>query len=358
MKTIWLFVCLSVCRFAAAQTPTREQLVGTWIGVHTELDLDTYCPSPAYIKLDADGGYTLGIVDGTAAPIRSSWGIEKDTIRLDTIHYAPQLVQLTNDLLRIGVYYPMVFRRLQDVAIDSASTYRRLAGHVWLSDKLAVHLYADGRAALENPRTKQRTAHFWQLAKLGSSVFLIISGNQHNRDGGYKPLWQLVSANANQFQAIGWNGQAIATETFRFVRELAPGDSCKSSGFQTCSNCFTHMWYNNQLGQSVRRYDLKRLINQHFHPVNSVGQSGLVKIEFAINCMGERGLFSVEGFDDDYCPKTFDSRLTGQLLQICREHVKTDLSLFTTDQPDADQLDSAISLTFRLTNGRLTDVLP
>jgi hypothetical protein len=341
-----------------AQTPSKEQLVGTWIGVHSEWDLDFTCPLPTYIQLDADSTYYLGMIDGSANKLTSTWGIHGESVRLDTIHFAPRLVSLQNELLRIGVNYPMVFRRFSDIPLDSATVYQQLNGRIWQSDSLIISLFTNGQASLENTRTKQRTAHFWQLARFETSLFLIIRGNSHNRDGGYKPLWQISSLSPKQMQAIGWNGCTAATESFRFVRNLSSSDSCRPSGFQTCNTCFRQIWHDRSITSGQKRYDIVQLFTKQYRPVRQSGESGLIRIQFVVNCEGEQGLVDVTGFDEDYCPKQFDARITSQLLTICREHVATDQSIRQFDNPPDQFRDVAISLTFRLKDGRITDILP
>lgn len=358
----WPFILYSTLfilhsSFLQAQVPTREQLAGTWIGVHTEWDIDTYCPLPTYIRLAADSTYTLGLVDNTASPIRSTWAANDRVIRLDTIQYQPKLIALRDDQLRIGMRYPMVFRRLTPTPLDSATVYRQLTGRVWQADGLTISLYANGRISLDNPVTKQRTIHFWQLSRLEGSVFLVIRGNQYNRDGGYKPLWQIASVSPKQMQVIGWTSQAVTTETFRLVRSLTPGDSCRATTFQPCNNCFARMWYDMAIDHA-EQYTLNQLVRTYYRPISRPGQSGLVRVQFVINCKGERGLFEIAGFGDDYCPRTFDTQITDQLVRICREHVPAELSGYATDLPYSQPLDSAISLTFRLKDGQLTDILP
>lgn len=352
-STLFIFHCSLI----TAQTPTREQLTGTWIGVHTEWDIDTYCPLPTYIRLAADSTYTLGLVDNGAPAIVSTWAANDRVLRLDTIHYQPKLITLRGDQLRIGTFYPMIFRRLTPIPLDSATTYRQLVGRIWQADSLTIYLHTNGRVCVENRATKQRTVHFWQLSQLEGCVFLVIRGNQVDRNGGYKPLWQIASVSPKQMQAIGWNNKSITTETFRLVRPLSPGDSCRAVGFQTCSNCFTRMWHDVGVGHDDQHI-LNQLIRTHYQSISRPGQSGLVRIRFVVNCQGERGLFEVAGFGEDYCPKTFDSQITDQLVRICREHVPADLSTYATDLPYSEPLDSAISLTFRLKDGQLTHILP
>ena len=341
-----------------AQTPTREQLTGTWIGVHTEWDTDFFCALPTYIQLAKDSTYHLGMVDGSAPEITSTWAVRGDMVRLDTIHFAPRLVRIEADFLRIGTNYPMTFRKFAPIEMDSVNAHQQLNGRIWQSDSLTISLYANGQAGLENRATKHRTAHFWKLTRFGSSVFLVIRGNQYDRDSGYKPLWQLSSVQARQMQAIGWNGRMVATETFRFVRNLAPGDSCHPSGFQTCDTCFDRTWHTTSLTHSEERYTLNQLIGKYYHPVIQAGQSGLVKIEFVVNCEGKSDLYTISGFGDDYCPTSFDSRITNQLLTICRDHIATNPVLHASDEPGTGSQDVAVSLTFRFKDGQLIDILP
>ncbi|GAB2551395.1 hypothetical protein GCM10027085_48230 [Spirosoma aerophilum] len=358
----WCLTGLSVLLFilhsSLTKGQTREQLTGTWIGVHTKLDADFTSPLPTYMRLSADSTYQLGLVDGSADTRKSTWAIEGDRVRLDTIHFAPRLVNVQDDLLRIGTMFPMVFRRFSDIPMDSASTYKQLSGRVWQSNNLTVSLYANGQVSLENPATRQRTVHFWRLATFGNSVFLVIFGNQQNREGGYKPLWQITDVLPKQMQAIGWNGCAVATETFRLIRNLAPAETCQPTEFQTCSNCFQAALHEVRLSHNARQYELNQLLARHYQPVSQKEQSGLLTIKFVVNCAGQSGLFDVKGFGEDYCPKAFDSQLTSQLLALCRNHIAVTSFLHPGQDPAEQTYDTAVSLTLRLRDGQITDILP
>ncbi|WP_179950466.1 hypothetical protein [Spirosoma aerolatum] len=341
-----------------AQGPTYEQLVGTWIGVHIEQDIDFVCPLPNYIRLDADSTYHLGMVDGSAQEQVSRWAIRGESVRFDTVHFAPKLVTVQNDLLRIGKNYPMVLRRFVDIPVDSARAYQQLSGRVWQSDSLVMAFYANGKVSLENRTTKQRTAHFWRLARFGKSVFVVIRGNQYNRFRGYKPLWQLSSLQPGQLEAIGWNGRSVSTERFTFVSKLLPSDSCRPSGFQACGNCFRPTWYERSLTLGQKRYDLLAFVMKQYQPVQREIETGLIQIQFAVNCEGEKGPITLNSFGEDYCPRRFAPQITSQLITICQNYVATDTSLREPERSGEWPLDLWVSLTFRLKEGRITELLP
>ncbi|GAB3732945.1 hypothetical protein GCM10028816_31530 [Spirosoma lituiforme] len=340
-----------------AQSPSREQLMGIWIGVHAERDVDYFCPLPTYIQLNADSTYRLGLVHDTSTALTSSWAVTGNRVRLDTVQYAPGRLTIQNDLLRIETNTPLVFRRLTCFPIDSALAYQRLAGHSWQSNNLTVSLYANGQVSVENTATKTKTAHFWHLVQFCSSTFLVIRGNQYNENGGFKPLWQITKLSSNQMQAIGWNGCAVTTETFRLARDIPPGEVCRPTEFQPCDNCFSQAWYARSISSPSKRYDLTQLVTKYYQPVYQPGQSGLVKVQFVVNCEGEQGQLAIRGFGEDYCPKLFDSRITNQLRAICQNHIGTDPT-FRQPKPTDPSHDVSIVITFRLTDGRITDILP
>ena len=118
------------------------------------------------------------------------------------------------------------------------------------------------------------------------------------------------------------------------------------------------MWYTTGLTDSENRYELKRLVGQCYQRVQQSGQSGLIRVDFIINCTGERGQFRLVGLDEEYRPKNFDGQITQQLLAICRDHVPSELFTFVSNQRINAHQDAAVSLTFRLKDGRITDILP
>ena len=340
------------------QLPTRAQLTGIWIGVHTEVGPGVYCPLPAYLRLQPDSTYRLGLVDESAPARVATWAMIGDTLRLATNAYAPGLVTVQADTLRIGTVYPMIFRRFHDIPVDSATARKSLTNRIWQSDSLTVHLHENGRACLENRTTSQRTVHHWRLARFGQSVFLLMQGSEHTTGGSYKRLWQVVTTMTDSFRATGWTGRSVTTESFRLIRSLSPGDSCRATGFQVCNNCFVQ-WsgaYRTSLLSVSNQYRIQKITRQYYQPLDLPGQSGVVQVRFVVNCAGEPGLFTMQTMDDNYSTCDLDARLTDQIITLCRQQILRSLTadLTASDEP----YDRAVTLNFRLKDGRLTDVYP
>ena len=333
---------------------TRTSLTGTWIGVCTEQETDGFNPLATYLDLLPDGAGRLGLVDESAPARTLTWAFTGDTLHLDGFHFAPGLVTLQDDILRIGKLAPLLFRRFKNVPIDSAQASRLLTGQVWRTDSLLVSFYQNGRVCLENRTSQAQTRHYWRLARHQQSVFIVVQGSRQLRTGLYKPLWQLMHMGNGNFGATGWNGHRLTTETFRRVRALLPDDSCRATGFQPCDNGFISEYWQPpaSFDGTLALYTLRQLVRKVYRAVDLVGQSGLIQIRFAVNCADEWGLLAVTGLDEQYCPRLFDSRIVGQLTRLCHDQVPK----IWLDQLPIEHGDVSVMLQFRFKDGHLTDV--
>ncbi len=331
---------------------THKQLIGTWIGVHTEPDLGAFCPLPAYLHLSADSTCQLGMVDESEPPVTTTWALQRGTLRLDTVHYAPGLVTLTGDLLRIGVQKPMTFRRFQNVPLDSFSTQKALSGRAWQTDSLVVHLHVNGRACLEHRTTGQRTVHNWSMARQQQSLFLIIRGNAVNPKGSYTPLWQVINVGNGQLRLTGWDGHTLVTPVFRLGRVLSATEACLPVGFQTCDYCFSTRRWTTVTDLPSKHDTIAQILKQHYQPVGGMGQSGLLRLKCTVSCGGEYSLVTVYGVDEEYQERAFAPAIIRQLLAIFRERLAPLVVPPATESPPVD---ADIQLTFRLKDGALTD---
>ncbi len=170
----WIvFATLSIIHFSLSAQP----LAGRWIGVHTEWDLDSFCPLPAYMDFNPDSTWQLGLIDESAAPRTGRWGMEGRVLRVDTTHYAPELVSLQGDLLRIGRVQPMLFRRFRVVSMARETVWQRLAGQVWQSDSVQYLIAANGRVGIRNRKSGGQTVHCAEVLAMDKSAFLVIRGS-------------------------------------------------------------------------------------------------------------------------------------------------------------------------------------
>ena len=357
-QQVWLIVHCTLFIIHCTLNPTlshaQTRLPGTWIGVHAEWEDTFFCPLPTYLDLRPDSTLHLGMTDYSEPPKTARWSLRNDTLRLDSLVYPPKLWRIEGDLLRLGLLYPMVFRRMTDVPINAQLAHNQLVGRVWQTDSLIYEFYDTGKVCLQNPRTGERTVHCWQTVQRGPSVFLVMRGNQYTCNDNYKPMLQLTRIGADSFSAISWNGRQVADVPFRFVRALTVSDSCRSTGFQPCDNCLSAMYSVRVTNANERMYQVRKIINRQFRAVTLPGQSGLIRMQFAVNCRGNASELTLIGFSETYAPMPFDPRLTDQLRAIC----ETQLIPLWQKTPDekARDYDETVRFSIRLKDGAVSDV--
>ncbi|RIV27459.1 hypothetical protein DYU11_03900 [Fibrisoma montanum] len=354
---LWLTTVVST---GFGQTPIREQLIGTWIGLGVQYDDSFYRPYPISMTLTADSSYVLRLIDQNPPARRATWSFGNRSIRLDTSTYKVGQWTLTADTLRLTGIYPLSFQRLTDIAIDSVLAYQTLLGHVWTTDSLRYALHAGGSACLENTKTGDIAIHCWRLAKVGQSVFLVIKGNQQGCEGNFQFPLQIMQVSPEAVVCIGGNERGTDRLVFRRGAALKAGESCQPKGFQLC-NSYAYLPFHLYPYYTYRRgrlHAIRQVVEREYKPISLPGQSGLIRFRFMINCMGEAGRFEVLEVDEEYKTSQFDIRITSQLVDICRNKLTDWEAGHPNGYPDSPAADTVCLLTFRLKDGMITEIFP
>lgn len=360
-RQLWLTIAhftLVILHCSHAQPPTRAQLVGTWVGTRLEYDEQFYRPNPVYATLGSDSTYSFGLVDANSPVQRSTWSMDNQTVRLDTSTYALSQWTLFQDELRLTGAYPMTFRRLTELPVDSATVHQALSGYSWDTDSISYHFHTDGSACLKNLRTGYLAVHCWRLAQIGRSVFVVIKGNQTDCDGNFQYPLQIKRLSISEIDCQGGGPQTNDYLRLRRGSRLATGSHCEPKGFQPCRtyifppfNLYPYFAY-----RRGRLFDIRQVVEREFKPLALPGQSGLIRFRFVVNCRGEAGRFEVLEVDESYKKCSFDSRIVDQLSDICQ----TKLSGWEPGKPngETEPVDTVCLLTFRLKDGLITELFP
>ena len=106
-------------------------------------------------------------------------------------------------------------------------------------------------------------------------------------------------------------------------------------------------------GYKGEKRGLESVILNQYHYVPSEKENGYVTIRFIVNCEGKPGRFRMEEMDFDYKAKTFDKKITGQLLDIVKN-----LNDWIPRKRNDISLDFYQYLTFRIEKGQIVKILP
>lgn len=358
---LWIVVIhytLCIIHLSHAQPPTREQLVGTWIGIRAEYDEEFYRPNPVYIALGTDSTYSFGLIDANSPVQRSTWSMNNQTVRLDTNTYALSQWTLSQNELRLTAAYPMAFRRLTELPMDSATVSQALSDYSWITDSVSYDFHADGSACLKKMKTVDVAVHCWRLAQVGRSVFIVIKGNQTDCNGNLQYPLQIMRMSASEIYCQGGGPRADDRLLLRRGGRLRAGARCEPKGFQPCRtyifpplNLYPYFAY-----RQGRLFDIRQVVEREFKPLSLPGQSGLIRFRFVVNCRGEAGRFELLEVDESYKKCSFDPRIINQLSDICQRK----LSGWEPGKPngETEPVDTVCLLTFRLKDGLITEIFP
>ena len=131
------------------------------------------------------------------------------------------------------------------------------------------------------------------------------------------------------------------------------GCSSANSDFELCDGNL-YPYYYPELKYKGEFYAIKRSFYDQYKIIESANNSGIVRIQFHVNCKGVSGNFEVETYDLTYRKNTIDNQIVAQLLQLSKE-----LNGWVPGvNEDGETINSHKFLAFRIVNGELIDILP
>ena len=98
---------------------------------------------------------------------------------------------------------------------------------------------------------------------------------------------------------------------------------------------------------------IKKYIKENYPALDLNNDSGMLTIRFIINCQGKTGDFEMFENDLDFKPTSFNPVTRGKLLDITRE-----LKDWQANYMGGSYRDSFMYITYRLENGKITEILP
>lgn len=123
--------------------------------------------------------------------------------------------------------------------------------------------------------------------------------------------------------------------------------------FQLCSG---KKWpyYHPDLEYSGGFYDIKDNFYNSYKIIESTNNTGIVRIQFDINCKGQSGNFKVETYGLNYRSIEMDSLIINQLIHSTKNLQRW----IPAKMDDGSTVNSHKFFAFKIINGRLIDILP
>lgn len=131
----------------------------------------------------------------------------------------------------------------------------------------------------------------------------------------------------------------------------------KNDGFILCGDQQTYPYYYPELQYEGGFWEIKNHYHTKYHEkeyVNLENNSGIVTIQFVVNCEGKTGRYVTQSCDLNYSEIQVNSVIVNHLLDLT-----TELNNWIVAKDETNtKVNSHAFLSFRLENGKITEILP
>lgn len=128
--------------------------------------------------------------------------------------------------------------------------------------------------------------------------------------------------------------------------------------FVLCGDQLTHPYYHPELRYTGGFWEIKNHFQTNYQEskyTNLENNSGVVTIQFVVNCAGKTGKFVTQSCDLNYSENQVNSLIVDDLLHLTKELTNW---IAAKDDDTKVKVNSHTFLSFRVVNGKITEILP
>lgn len=140
-----------------------------------------------------------------------------------------------------------------------------------------------------------------------------------------------------------------------FVGDIEFDKESDDENFELCFDKHIYQYFNDSNGFNYEgeKLAVENEFSKEYKSKIIPNETGLIRINFIVNCKGQTDRFRLIAMDEDYNPKEFDESITEQLLRIAKS-----LKGWKGKQIKGNKIDYYQYLIFKIENGQLKEILP
>lgn len=140
-----------------------------------------------------------------------------------------------------------------------------------------------------------------------------------------------------------------------YVGDIKFDKELDNENFELCFDKHIFQYFNdsNGLEYEGEKLAIENEFLKEFKTKYSANETGLIRINFVVNCKGQTDRFRLIAMDENYKEKEFDKTITEQLLKITKG-----LKGWKGKQKKGNNIDYYQYLIFKIENGQLKEILP
>jgi len=351
-KLAYLFFFIFL--YSCSEKPSFQ---GFWLGAAFEMDKEVYVPFPRIMIAKEDGNFNAYML-GDPDTNWSKWEFKSQLLTIDTTKFLPSEYDLSHDEFIFNGAYKGFYRRLEQPKEFSSSKLKEVLNNSsWESKYDAVYFDSSGEARIRPINEKLSDKACWSIIQEQGHLFIKKGGNQLNcnKFGRFPELVTVISSDVIKVER--WEKDAWKEIVYRKTKNKKSDFDLKQ--FQLCNpylyrNNPKHRYYYQNTFYKGGVYKINKLFNGFYKaPLNSI-ESGLIKVEFIVNCQGIPGKYSMLQMDENYIERAFSEEISRQIFQFTKSLKDWNAG----KNKEGEQIDTYRFLTFKIKNGQVLEIFP
>ena len=155
--------------------------------------------------------------------------------------------------------------------------------------------------------------------------------------------------------SFGQNKTIIKSEYPNNVGDIEFNSKTDKQDFELCNKNRIYQYFNNSGGLEYEGEKLKieNVFKENYKSEKINNETGLIRINFIVNCKGKTDRFRLISMDENYNEKVFLKSITDQLIAITKN-----LNGWKAKKIKERDIDYYQYLIFKIENGQLKEILP
>ncbi len=155
--------------------------------------------------------------------------------------------------------------------------------------------------------------------------------------------------------SFGQNKTIANPEYPNNVGDIEFNSKTDKKDFELCNKNHIYQYFNNSGGLEYEgeKLEIEKVFKENYKSEKINNETGLIRINFIVNCKGKTDRFRLISMDENYNEKLFLKSITDQLLAITKN-----LNGWKAKKIKERDIDYYQYLIFKIENGQLKEILP
>ena len=155
--------------------------------------------------------------------------------------------------------------------------------------------------------------------------------------------------------SFGQNKTITKSEYPNNVGDIEFNSKTDKQDFELCNKNHIYQYFNNSGGLEYEgeKLEIEKVFKENYKSEKINNETGLIRINFIVNCKGKTDRFRLISMDENYNEKLFLKSITDQLLAITKN-----LNGWKVKKIKEKDIDYYQYLIFKIENGQLKEILP